>query len=326
MSHNILVTRRIPQCALELLRSHFIIQIHESDDAIPREKLINFTKQKNLSGIFCLLTDKIDKEILDNAGSDLKVISTMSVGLDHLSLLECKARQIRVGYTPDVLTNATAEFAVSLLLTSCRRIVEGVSAVKDGTWGTWKPMWLCGPSLKDSNVGIIGLGRIGQKIVKMLKPFGVKQFLYTSRTQKSKEVHDNLGVEFSDLMQLLKTSDFVICACSLTPETNGLFDQIQFEIMKPNAVFINISRGGVVNQDALYNALKNGQIAMAGLDVTDPEPLPVDHSLLELKNCIITPHIGSASIQTREDMAMLAAQNLITGLNGEEMPAEYFIN
>ncbi|XP_027734927.1 glyoxylate reductase/hydroxypyruvate reductase isoform X2 [Empidonax traillii] len=239
-----------------------------------------------MRGLLCLLSDRIDREVLDAAGPSLKVISTMSVGFDHLALDEIKKRGIRVGYTPDVLTDATAELSVALLLSACRRLPEAAEQVKSGGWTTWKPLWMCGYGLSDSTVGIIGLGRI------------------------------------VPLTRLAEESDFVVVTCALTPATQGMCNKDFFSRMKKTSVFVNTSRGTVVNQEDLYEALSQGRIAAAGLDVTTPEPLPTDHPLLSLKNCVILPHIGSATYATRSTMAVLAANNLLAGLRGEPMPHE----
>ncbi|XP_072373097.1 glyoxylate reductase/hydroxypyruvate reductase-like isoform X2 [Scyliorhinus torazame] len=268
-----------------------------------------------------MLTDKIDDEVLQAAGPNLKVISTLSVGFDHLSVGEIKKRGIRVGYTPDVLTDATAELTVALLLTTSRRLIEATEEVKNGGWTSWKPLWLCGYGLAGSTVGIVGLGRIGLAIAQRLKPFGVKKLFYTGR-QARPDAADQIQGEYVPLNTLAEESDFVIISCSFSPQTEGMCNGDLFSKMKKTAVFINTSRGAMVNQDDLYRALTTGQIAAAGLDVTVPEPLPTDHPLLSLKNCVILPHIGSATHATRNTMSVLTANNILAGLKGEPMPSE----
>ncbi|ELK12999.1 glyoxylate reductase/hydroxypyruvate reductase isoform X2 [Pteropus alecto] len=318
----VFITRRIPAEGRAALAraSDCEVEQWDSDEPIPYKDL-----ERGLTGahgLLCLLSDCVDKKLLDTAGANLKVISTLSVGVDHLALDEIKKRGIRVGYTPDVLTDATAELAVSLLLTTCRRLPEAIEEVKNGGWTSWKPLWLCGYGLKESTVGIIGLGRIGQAIARRLKPFGVQRFLYTGRQPKPKEAAE-FQAEFVTTSQLAAESDFIIVSCSLTPATKGLCNSAFFQQMKKTAVFVNISRGEVVNQDDLYQALTSSQIAAAGLDVTTPEPLPTNHPLLTLKNCVILPHIGSATYGTRNTMSLLAANNLLAGLRGEPMPSEF---
>ncbi|XP_041846043.1 glyoxylate reductase/hydroxypyruvate reductase isoform X2 [Melanotaenia boesemani] len=290
----------------------------DSDEPVPRTEFLKGVQGAH--GLICLLSDKIDAEVLDAAGPNLKVISTLSVGFDHLALDEIKKRGIRVGYTPDVLTDATAELTVSLLLATARRLPEGVEEVKNGGWSSWKPLWLCGYGLSGSTVGIIGLGRIGMAIAQRLMPFGVKRLLYSGRTAKPHAAEVN--GEFVPLDTLVSESDFIVVSCSLTPETQGLCDKAFFSKMKKTAVFVNTSRGAVVNQEDLYAALSSGKIAAAGLDVTTPEPLPTNHPLLTLKNCVVLPHIGSATYSTRGIMSGLAAQNLLGGLQDSDMPSE----
>ncbi|XP_069486581.1 glyoxylate reductase/hydroxypyruvate reductase [Ambystoma mexicanum] len=317
----VFVSRRIPPEGQQLLAQSSVcsIQQWDSDEPVPRAELLKGIAGAH--GLLCLLSDKIDKEVLDTAGPDLKVISTLSVGFDHLALDEIKKRGIRVGYTPDVLTDATAELTVALLLATCRRLMEATEEVKNGGWKSWSPLWMCGYGLSESTVGIIGLGRIGQAIGRRLKPFGVKRFLYTGR-QPRPESAEELQAEFVSLQKLAEESDFVVVSCSLTNETQGICDTNFFGRMKKTSIFVNTSRGAVVNQEDLYKALSSGQIAAAGLDVTVPEPLAVDHPLLSLKNCVILPHIGSATYATRNKMSVLAANNLLAGLKGQEMPSE----
>uniref|UniRef100_A0A8C3FIE6 D-isomer specific 2-hydroxyacid dehydrogenase NAD-binding domain-containing protein n=1 Tax=Chrysemys picta bellii TaxID=8478 RepID=A0A8C3FIE6_CHRPI len=258
------------------------IEQWDSDEPVPRSELLE--KVAGIRGLYCLLTEKIDAEVLDAAGPSLQVVSTMSVGYDHVSLEELKKRGIRLGYTPDVLTEAVAELTVALLLATSRRLLEAVDEAKNGGWGTWKPLWMCGYGLTDSTVGILGLGRIGAAVMARLKPFGVKRFLYAD-TGPRPDMATKIPAEFVPLEELARHSDFVVVCCALTPETQGICASSLFSLMKDTAIFINTSRGGVVNQEDLYQALVNGQIAAAGLDVTEPEPLPIDHPLLKLKNC-----------------------------------------
>ncbi|XP_051993589.1 glyoxylate reductase/hydroxypyruvate reductase b [Xyrauchen texanus] len=315
------VTRKVPPVGLEILRKSGQVQFEmwDSDDPVPRQELLK--KVKGCAGILCVLTEKIDAELLDAAGPNLKVLSTMSVGFDHLSLDELKKREISVGYTPDVLTDAVAELTVALLLTTSRRLIEATHEAKTGGWGTWRTLWLCGHELANSTVGILGLGRIGVAIAERLKPFKVKKFIYTD-VEPRPELADMIQADYVSLDELAKQSDFLAICCALTPETQGICNKNLFTKMKKNSIFINTSRGGVVNQEDLYEALSTGLIAGAGLDVTTPEPLPTNHPLFTLKNCVILPHIASASYTTRNAMSALAANNLLAGLRGEPMPKE----
>ncbi|KAA8594857.1 glyoxylate reductase/hydroxypyruvate reductase [Etheostoma spectabile] len=316
------VTRQIPPEGLKILRESGQVQLElwESDDVpVPRKELLQ--KVKGVAGLVCVLTEKIDAELLDAAGPNLKVLSTMSVGFDHLSLEELKKRGIRVGYTPDVLTDAVAELTVALLLTTSRRLIEATHEAKTGGWGTWRTLWLCGHELANSTVGILGLGRIGVAIAERLAPFKVKKFIYTDVAPRP-ELASIINAEYVSFDEMAKQSDFLAVCCALTPETKEICNKNLFSKMKNTSIFINTSRGGVVNQEDLYEALSTGQIAGAGLDVTVPEPLPTSHPLFTLKNCVILPHIASASYTTRNAMSALAANNLLLGLRGETMIKE----
>ncbi|CAG0896077.1 unnamed protein product [Darwinula stevensoni] len=296
------------------------LEVWDGDQPIPREELLKRVPGKQ--GILCLITEKIDSQVLDAAGSCLKVVSTFSVGTDHIDLEAVKARGIKVGYTPGVLTDAVAELTLGLTLATARRFFQSHREILSGGWekSAWSPLWMCGKQLHGCTVGIVGLGRIGFALLLRLKAFQVKDILYTARSPKPHgEAEGGKEVKFEELLQ---KSDFVICTCALTPETQGMFDKRAFQLMKPSAVFINISRGGLVNQDDLVEALKGGEIWGAGLDVMTPEPLPSHHPLLQLANCTVIPHIGSATEKTRLDMARLAAENLIAGIKGTSMPAQ----
>ncbi|KAM4595080.1 glyoxylate reductase/hydroxypyruvate reductase [Fundulus diaphanus] len=316
------VTRQIPPEGLKILRDSGQVQFElwDSDDVpVPRKELLQ--KVKGVDGLLCVLTEKIDAELLDAAGPNLKVLSTMSVGYDHLSLEELKKRGIRVGYTPEVLTDAVAELTVALLLATSRRLIEATHEAKTGGWGTWRTLWLCGYELANSTVGILGLGRIGVAIAERLAPFKVKKFIYTDVAPRP-ELAKAINAEYVSLDELAKQSDFLSVCCALTPETKEVCNKDLFKKMKNTSIFINTSRGGVVNQEDLYEALSTGQIAGAGLDVTVPEPLPTNHPLFTLKNCVILPHVASASYSTRNAMSALAANNLLLGLRGQPMIKE----
>ncbi len=316
MKPNVVVTRRLPQEAIQPIQDQCELRYWDQDDPIPRETLLD--RVRGVDGIYCLLTERIDAELLDAAGDSLKVVSTMSVGYDHVDVNACTERGVRLGNTPGVLTETTAELAFALMLATARRIPEGVHAVKAGEWRTWKPMWLTGQDVHGSTVGIVGLGRIGATFARMLQGFECR-ILYSGPRPKP-DVAGPLHAEFASFDDLLAQSDFVVAHCPLTPETRHVFNAAAFARMKPSAIFINTTRGGVVDQDALYHALANGQIRAAGLDVTDPEPLPADHPLLTLDNCVILPHIGSATVATRTKMAIMATQNLLAGVKGTTLP------
>ncbi|XP_043803991.1 glyoxylate reductase/hydroxypyruvate reductase-like isoform X1 [Apis laboriosa] len=311
----LVTTNTVPSAAINLLRTKCdvtIIQKLVSD----REEVLQALPDHD--ALFLSGHINVNSDFLDKAGSSLKVVSTMSAGYDHLDVPEIKRRGIKVGHTPIVLSAAVAEMAVLLLLNAARRIHEGRLKLEHGKVET-HAQWLLGQDLRGSTVGIVGLGNIGQAIVKRLKGFDVGHFIYTGHSRK--KAGDELGADFVSLDELLAQSDFVIVATPLNNETRGLFDDNTFNKMKKNAVFVNIARGQIVKTDALIKALRNKTIFAAGLDVTDPEPLPPDHELLQLPNAIIVPHMGSATVKTRIDMSLTAAQNILNGL--EDKPLVY---
>ena len=277
-----------------------------------REELLE--KVRGVDGLLCTLTEKVDAELMDAAGPRLKIISSMSVGVDHIDIAAATAREIPIGNTPGVLTDATADMAFALLLSAARRIMEGEKYIRAGKWKTWHQQLLLGADLVGSTLGIVGFGRIGQAVAKRAQAFDMR-VIFCDPTAHS--VH---GTQSVDLDTLLRESDFVSLHVPLTPNTKRMVNADFLSKMKPNAILVNTARGGVVDQVALYNALKSNQIFAAALDVTDPEPLPMDSPLLTLENCLIVPHLGSASQRTRDLMSLLAAENLIAGLKGERLP------
>eukprot|EP00794_Sanderia_malayensis_P016921 gene16921-18627_t len=317
----IFVTRKLPDAAMELLQAsrHTVDFWPHPETTIPRQALVE--KAAGVDGLLCLLTEKVDAELLNIIGPQLKVVSTMSVGFDHVDCSELKKRNILLGNTPEVLTDATADLTMALLLATSRRLLEANKAAKDGKWGTWSPLWMCGSNLKDSTVGIFGLGRIGSAVSRRLKPFGVSEILYNQDIEVPAIAQD-VGATFVSIDELLQRSDFVLACCALTDETRRMFNKSLFAKMKKTAIFINTSRGDVVNQADLVEALQEGTIKAAGLDVTTPEPLPVDHPLFKMSNAVVLPHIASAEEKTRTAMAVLAAKNLLAALDGKQMPAE----
>ncbi|WP_459940529.1 2-hydroxyacid dehydrogenase [Deferrisoma palaeochoriense] len=313
--NRVFVTRRIPREALDLLNPACAVDLW--DDDLPPPKEVLRERVRGAAGLLCLLTDPVDGALLDAAGPGLRVVSQMAVGVDNIDLAACTRRGIPVGHTPGVLTETTADLAVALLLAAARRLPEAQAAVRAGEWTAWKPLWLAGRDVHGATVGIVGLGRIGQAVARRLRGFGCR-LLYTG----PREVPEarELGARYVDLDTLLAESDFVTLHCPLTPRTRHLIDAATLARMKPTAILVNASRGAVVDTGALHEALAAGRIAGAALDVTDPEPLPPDHPLLALPNCLVLPHIGSASVATRTRMAVMAAENLLAGLRGEPLP------
>lgn len=312
----VFVTRAIPDNGLALLRQHCALDVWPDDAPPSYEALVEHSQGKE--GILTMLTDKVDAALMDAAGPQLKVISQYAVGYDNIDVEAARARGIAVGNTPGVLTEATADIAFALLLATARRIVEAADYVKAGQWQTWEPQTLLGADLNGATMGIIGLGRIGQAFAQRAKGFNMRLIAYSPRMTPEKAA--TVGAEAVSFETLLRESDFISLHSPLTPETRHLINADALSQMKPSAILINTARGGIIDQDALYTALKNGTIRAAGLDVTDPEPLPQDHPLLQLPNAVIIPHIGSASIETRTKMSVMAAENLLAGLNGETLP------
>lgn len=265
------------------------------------------------TGLLSLLTDAIDAEVIANA-PDLRVISNCAVGVDNIDVAAASCRNIAVGNTPDVLTDATADLAFALLLCAARRIPEGSQYVKAGLWKTWDLELLLGADLAGKTLGIVGFGRIGRAVARRSSGFGM-HVVYCDPTPQS--ASDAVRVTFDEL---LSESDFVSLHVPLSETTRHLINDATLAKMKPSAILINTSRGPVVDHSALYGALREGRLFAAGLDVSEPEPLPPESPLLGLPNCIVLPHLGSASVRTREQMAVLAAENLIAGVQGRRLP------
>ena len=313
----IFVTRKIPNVGLDLMRdAGFELDVW-SEDLPPSHDAI-LSRVSGCDGILSLLTDTIDAAVMDAAGPQLKVVSNFAVGYNNIDVVEAKKRGIAVGNTPDVLTEATADLAFSLLIASARRIGESQSFVKQGQWKTWDPLGQIGLDLLGKTIGIYGMGRIGAALAKRCQGGWGMQVIYCARSPKP-EYEESLNARRVDFATLLKESDFISAHAPLTPETEGVFDAQAFAQMKTSAVFINTARGGIHNQSDLYDALKSQRIFAAGLDVTDPEPMDSDDPLLSLSNCIVVPHIGSATIASRGGMATIAAENVILGVEGKPL-------
>ena len=286
----------------------------EGGNAIPRAELLNKISDKEgliLSGI------KIDKELLDYAPK-LKVVSNISVGYNNFDIAIMKARNIIGTNTPDVLTDTVADLIFGLILASARRIAEMDRYVKDGNWKDEDGSKLFGVDVHDATIGIIGMGRIGQAVAQRAK-FGFHMNVLYYNRHRNTEIEGKLGIKYSDFKSLIKDSDFIILMVPLTKDTYHLMDYDEFKLMKKSAIFINASRGNTVNEQALIESLQNGKIFGAGLDVYEKEPIEEKNPLLELPNVVTLPHLGSATEKTRFDMAMLAAENLVKGLLGEDL-------
>ena len=312
---NVFVTRIIPDKGLDLIKDFCEVDLWE--DELPPSRAELLQRVRRVDGLLCLLTDKIDGEAMDAAGPQLKVISNHAVGFDNIDVNAATARKIPVGNTPDVLTDATADFAFALMMAAGRRMLEAERYVREGKWKTWGPKLLLGIEVKGATLGLIGFGRIGQAMARRASGFDMQVIYYDPKQVKTPPALKARRVDFETL---LKESDFISLHTPLTPDTHHLIDSEALSRMKPSAILVNTSRGPVVDQDALYQALKENRIFAAGLDVTEPEPLPLDSPLLTLDNIIIAPHIASASRTARDNMAWMAAQNLIAGLKRERLP------
>ncbi len=310
------ITRQIAQEALDMIGQVAGMEVWSGELPPPYEVLLE--KARDIDGLLSLLPDKIDAALM-NAAPRLRVISNMAVGYDNIDIPAATRRGIVVGNTPGVLTETTADFAFALLMATARRVVEADGYTRKGRWKTWGPMMLLGQDIHHATLGIIGLGRIGAEVAKRGKGFGMKVLYYDQ--QRWREEERRLGVEYiSELSALLAMSDFVTIHVPLNSQTHYLIGPAEFALMKPTAILVNTSRGHVVDQKALYEALKSRQILAAAIDVTEVEPIPPDDPLLTLDNLVITPHIASASVATRTKMATMAAENLITGLSGQIPP------
>jgi lactate dehydrogenase-like 2-hydroxyacid dehydrogenase len=324
----VFVTRRIPEAGLEMVRQACHVRLWEGK-LLPSKEVI-LREVAGCAGLLCLLSDPIDAEVIA-AAPHLRIISQYAVGVDNIDLKAATARGIPVGHTPGVLTEATADLAFTLLMAAARRIPEGIENVRAGQWHSWEPLGFLGADVWGVTLGVVGLGRIGTAVARRGRGFEMR-VLYHDRAHKPdrsaersrRSLEAELGLEYTELDDLLTHSDFVTLHCPLTPETHHLIDERALRRMKPTAVLINAARGPIVDTSALVQALREGWIAAAALDVTDPEPLPPDHPLLALPNCIIVPHVGSATVTTRERMSVMAAENLLAGLRGERLP--YCVN
>lgn len=300
----VFISRDLPFPALDRLKDQHEVDVWEECTPPPADAFL--ARAREADALLTCVTEKVDGDFLDRA-APIKAVANLAVGTDNIDLDAAKQRDIPVGNTPGVLTDATADIAFALLLGIARRITEGDREVREGRWAPWHPGHMLGGDLTDATLGIIGWGRIGQAMARRGEGFGMK-IVHSSRSS-------GVGLD-----ELLEQSDYVSLHTPLTPETRHLMSTDQFARMKQTAYFINTSRGGTVDQHALREALISNEIAGAGLDVTDPEPLPAGDPLLTAPNLLVVPHVGSATVKTRSRMADLAVDNLLAALAGEEMP------
>lgn len=310
----VLVTRIIPEAGLKMVTDACDAEVWPEE--LPPSRSVLLEKVRGVVGILPLITDKIDGEVMDSAGDQLTIISNYAVGFDNIDVQEATHRGIFVGNTPGILTETTADLAFTLLLAVSRRIGEGIDYIRDNKWKTFKPMELLGRDVHNATLGIIGMGRIGIEVARRAKGFNMDIIYYDYRGRT--EIGETVGAKMcSTIDALFEQADFISLHVPLTTETNHLIGISALSKMKDTSILINTSRGPVVDSDALYEALKSRKIAYAALDVTDPEPIPSNHKLMALSNCLIVPHVGTATIETRSRMAVMAAENLLTGIRGE---------
>jgi glyoxylate reductase len=315
-SWTVAVTREIPDAGLRPLREATKVKLWDQELPPSVEELDELLE--GCDGAITLLTDHIDGSVIDRHPS-LRVISNFAVGYDNIDVPAATERGVLVCNTPDVLTNATADHTWALLLAAARRIPESIAYVRDGKWKTWGPLLMLGREVSGATIGIVGLGRIGKEVAKRARGFDMRVLAFDPfEDGVFAREHE---VTYVPLEQLLVDSDFVTLHVALTDETQHLIGAPELGRMKLTAILVNASRGPVVDTDALVDALRNGSILGAALDVTDPEPLSADHALVNMTNCIVVPHTASATVQTRDRMAELAARNLLAGLRGERPPA-----
>lgn len=288
------------------------------EGALPPERPELIRRAAPADGMLTMLSDRIDSDLIARC-TRLRVVANYAVGYDNVDLDAARARGIRVGNTPGVLTDATADLALTLLLGAARRVKEASQNARSGAWRTWEPQGFVGADLVGRTIGIVGLGRIGAAVARRCHFGWNMKVLHTSRTAKP-TLESELDAERVPLDELLARSDFVSLHAPLTPETDGLIDADALARMKPGAILINTARGGLVDQSALADALRSGRLRAAGLDVTNPEPPDADEELLHLPNCLVLPHIGSATDETRDRMSVMAAENVLAGLTGDPLP------
>ena len=311
----VIVTHALPEGWLAPLESRCELLAGPADAAGLAPELL--ARLGEAEGLFTLLTVRVDEALLQKAPR-LRVVSNMAVGVDNVDLAACTRRGIPVGHTPGVLTEATADLALALLLAAARRLPESSRDAREGRWTTWSPTGWLGADLPGATLGIVGMGKIGQAVATRARGFGLR-ILYADRNARP-EVETNLDAQRVELIDLLRQSDFVSLHVPLMAETRHLINESALRAMRRTAILINTARGGVVDTAALCRALNEGWIGGAALDVTDPEPLPPDHPLYAFPNCLIVPHIGSATVGARRRMAERACENLLAGLEGRPLP------
>ncbi len=313
--HKVYVTRMIPDKAIQFLKNHFTVEVNPEDRPLDRVELL--AKVKGMDAVMTMLTDKADDELLDAAGPQCRIIANYAVGYNNIDIPAATKRGVFISNTPDVLTDATADMAWALLMDVARRVTEGDRAVRSGRFTGWGPLFMLGVEVTGKTLGVIGAGRIGQAFAERARGFKMN-ILYTANNRK-KDFEKITGASFVDKDTLLKQSDFISLHVPLTQVTHHSIGEREFGIMKKSAILINTARGPVIDEKALASALRKGTIRGAGLDVYEREPA-VEKELLDLDNVVLCPHLGSATLETRENMGMMAAENILAALRGEVPP------
>ncbi|MCC8438102.1 D-glycerate dehydrogenase [Brevibacillus sp. M2.1A] len=311
IKQQVFVTRKLNPEVIAMLEKVAEVEQWTKNAPIPRELLLE--KIKHVDAVLTMLTERVDEEFLAST-KRLRIVANMAVGYDNIDLEACRRHEVIVTNTPDVLTESTADLAFALLMATGRRLTEANRFLLQGEWTSWSPTLMAGQNVYGSTLGIIGMGRIGEAVARRAKGFGMR-ILYHNRNRKT-QAEQETGARYADLAELLQESDYVVLLTPLTEDTRMLMGEKQFSLMKGTAVFINVSRGGTVDESALYQALVDKKIWAAGLDVFAVEPVPMDNPLLQLPNVVALPHIGSATVQTRAEMARLAAANIVEVLSG----------
>jgi glyoxylate reductase len=313
---NVLVTRPIMEAALETLEQRCDVTVHENEFGIPRDDLLKVVAGRD--GIITMLTERVDAEFLAAAGPQLKIVANHAVGFDNIVVPDCTAAGVMATNTPDVLTETTADTAFALLMAAARRVGEGERFLRARTPWIWGPLMMLGQDVHHKTIGIVGFGRIGQAVARRANGFGMR-ILYADAIELPSTVTEPLGAERRDLDDLLAESDLISIHTNLTPETRHLFGSEQFKRMKATAVLVNTSRGPVIDEEALADALAAGEVFAAGLDVFENEP-EVNPRLLGMENVVVIPHLGSATVDTRNAMGALAVENVFAALDGKRPP------
>jgi glyoxylate reductase len=312
----IYITRPLPQAAMQILEGQVEYRMWEREnEPVKRETLLR--EIVDVEGIICLITEKMDAEVIERAHR-CRVIAQVAVGYDNIDVAAATNRCIYVTNTPCMLTETTADMAWAILMATARRVVEGDKFTRSGRWKTWELMGFTGQDVHGATLGIIGMGRIGAAIARRAKGFAMP-ILYHNRT-RAEALEAELGARYASMDDLLRQSDFVMISVALTAETRHLISERALGLMKPTAILVNIARGPIVDQRALYRALVDRKIWAAGLDVFEVEPVPMDEPLLKLDNVVVPPHLGSGSIATRTKMATMAAENCLAGVTGKIPP------